>query len=48
MVMPFGLTNAPASFQRFINEALGELLDTFVIAYLGDILIFSQIKEEHV
>ncbi|GMG17194.1 unnamed protein product [Aspergillus oryzae] len=46
--MPFGLTNAPASFQRFINEALGEILDVFVIAYLDDILIFSHKLEEHV
>ncbi|KAI9034758.1 retropepsin-like aspartic protease/reverse transcriptase [Aspergillus affinis] len=48
LVMPFGLTNAPASFQRFINEVLGELLDTFVIAYLDDILVFSNNEEEHI
>ena len=45
--MPFGLTNVPASFQWYINEVLGELLDTFVIAYLDDILIFSTEPEEH-
>jgi len=45
--MPFGLTNAPATFQRFINEILGEHLDVFVVAYLDDILIFSQTKEQH-
>jgi hypothetical protein len=39
LVMPFGLTNAPATFQRFINEVLGEHLDRFVIAYLDDILV---------
>ncbi|GMF97402.1 unnamed protein product [Aspergillus oryzae] len=48
LVMPFGLTNAPASFQRFINEALGEILDVFVIAYLDDILIFLHNLKEHV
>ncbi|GMF78148.1 unnamed protein product [Aspergillus oryzae] len=46
--MPFGLTNAPALFQRFINEALEEILDVFVIAYLDDILIFSHNLKEHV
>ena len=46
--MPFGLINALALFQRFINEALGEHLDIFVIAYLDDILIFSSKYEKHV
>jgi hypothetical protein len=48
MVMPFGLTNAPATFQEYINNALWEHLDDFVIAYLDDILIFSKTPEEHV
>ena len=46
-VMPFGLTNAPATFQAYINEALGDLLDTICVAYLDDILIFSATREEH-
>ena len=47
LVMPFGLTNAPATFQRMINNVLREHLDIFVIAYLDDILIFSETLEEH-
>jgi hypothetical protein len=47
LVMPFGLTNAPATFQRMINDVLREYLDTFVIAYLDDILIFSETLEDH-
>ena len=47
MVMPFGLTNAPATFQRMINNVLREHIDHFVIAYLDDILIFSNTEEEH-
>ena len=43
-----GLTNAPASCQALINEALSEGLDTFVVAYLDDILVFSKTREEHV
>ena len=46
--MPFGLMNAPASFQQFINKVLREYLDIFAIAYLDDILIFSNTFEEHV
>lgn len=46
-VMPFGLTNAPATCQEMINDALREHLDTFVIAYLDDILVYSKTLEEH-
>ena len=48
VVMPFGLYNAPGIFQSFINETLREYLDQFCTAYLDDILIYSNSKEEHV
>jgi hypothetical protein len=41
LVILFGLTNAPASFQRWMNEVLSDYLDIFCIAYLDDILIYS-------
>jgi hypothetical protein len=50
-VMPFGLTNALATFQAYINQALGGLLNDFYIVYLDDILIYSynaSAYEEHV
>ena len=47
LVMPFGLTNAPATFQSYINEAIREYLDEFCVAYLDDILIYSNSLEEH-
>ena len=46
-VMPFGLANAPATFQGFINHALWDLLDICCIAYLDDILIYSDNDTEH-
>lgn len=46
-VMPFGLTNGPATFQRFINDILMEYLDDFCSAYIDDILIYSETREEH-
>ena len=48
MVMPFGLTNAPATFQELINDTLREYLGKFVVAYLDDILIFSDTYEQHI
>lgn len=48
LVMPFGLNNAPATFQHFINSALSDCLDTFAVAYLDDILVFSRSEEEHI
>ena len=43
-VMPFSLSNAPASFQGYINKILAEKLDIFVIVYLYDILIYSEVE----
>jgi hypothetical protein len=47
LVMPFGLTNALATCQELINNVLRAYLDIFVIAYLDDILIYSQNEKEH-
>ena len=47
-VMPFRLANALATFQGFINYALWDLLDICCIAYLDDILIYSDNDTEHV
>src|SRR3979490_450104 len=47
LVMPFGLSNAPAAFQQFINDILGDLLDHCTVAYIDDILIYSDSLEQH-
>jgi hypothetical protein len=47
LVMLFGLTNIPASFQRWMNEILSNYLDVFCIAYLDDILIYSDNLEQY-
>ena len=41
-MISFGLTNTPLSFQRYINKFFMEKLDIFVIAYLDDILIYTE------
>ena len=45
--MQFGLINIPAIFQKRINSVLGEHLDEFIIAYLDNIIIYSNSEEEH-
>jgi hypothetical protein len=47
LAMPFGLTNAPAAFQHFMNDIFWDMLDTKVVIYLDDILIFSKAQESH-
>ena len=46
-VMQFGTTNAPADFQGYINDGIQEALDEFASAYLDDVLIYSNLEEEH-
>ena len=45
-VMPFGLANAPGIFQQLMFIALGGL-EQFSMAYLDDILVFSNNISEH-
>ena len=51
IVMPFGLKNAPADFQCLMQRVLMGLNPDqgpdFVSVYLDDILVFSEMFEEH-
>ena len=45
--MPFGLCNMPATFQRLMQNTLGELNLTYCIIYLDDVIVFWCTEEEH-
>ncbi|KAL0550149.1 hypothetical protein IC582_014651 [Cucumis melo] len=47
IVMSFGLTNAPTMFMDLMNKVFREFLDTFVIVFIDDILIYSKTEAEH-
>ena len=45
--MPFGLCNTPATFQRSIQNCLGELSLIYCLIYLDDVIVFLKMEEEH-
>ncbi|KAA0042191.1 DNA/RNA polymerases superfamily protein [Cucumis melo var. makuwa] len=47
IVMSFGLTNAPTVFMDLINRVFKDFLDTFVIVFIDDILIYFKTEVEH-
>ncbi|KAA0048090.1 hypothetical protein E6C27_scaffold385G001650 [Cucumis melo var. makuwa] len=47
IVMSFCLTNAPTVFMDLMNRMFIKFLDTFVIVFIDDILIYSKTEAEH-
>jgi hypothetical protein len=45
--LPFGLTNSPATYQRLMQDILGDLHLKTCLIYLDDIIIFARTFEEH-
>ena len=45
--MPLGLCNVPATFQQLIQNCLREMNLIYCLIYLDDIVIFSQMAQEH-
>lgn len=45
--MPFGLKNAPATFQRAMNNILGDYIGKICYVYLDDIVIVGRNLNEH-
>jgi len=48
LVMFFGMTNSSATFQTMMNDIFRTLIaEEIVVVYLDDILIFTEMEEEH-
>ena len=45
--MLYGLCSIPVTFQRHMQNCLGELNLTYALIYLDDVMVFSRTKEEH-
>ena len=45
--MPSGLCNAPATFQRLMQNCLGELNLTYALVYLDDVIVYSKTEQDH-
>jgi hypothetical protein len=47
VVVPFWLTNAPTTYMCLMNNILNKYLDKFVIVFIDDILVYSNIKGKY-
>ena len=47
LVNSFDLTNAPVVFKDLINRVFGNYLDSFVIVFIDDILVYSKNESDH-
>ncbi|WP_369010641.1 reverse transcriptase family protein, partial [Escherichia coli] len=45
--MSFGLTNALAAFMHLMHSVFRPYLDSFVIVFIDDILVYSRSREVH-
>ena len=45
--MPYRLCNAPATFQRLMQNCLGELNLTYALVYLDNVIVYSKMEEDH-
>lgn len=47
LVMLFGLTNASVAFIHLITRVYSPYLDSFIIVFIDNSLIYSQSREDH-
>ena len=47
LVMSFGITNAPATLMDLMNKVFRSYLDSFVIVFIHNILVYLKNKGDH-
>ena len=47
LIMLFRLMNTPNIFYRVINQILSGLIDSCIVVYLDDILVFNSTNRDH-
>ena len=47
LVMSFGLTNALEAFRDQMNKVFRNYLDSFVIMFIDDILVYAKNEDDH-
>ena len=47
LLMPYRLCNAPTTFQRLMQNCLGELNLTYALVYLDNVIVYSKTEEDH-
>ena len=47
VVIPMGLMNTPATFMQTMNNLFSEMLDSGMVVFLDDILVYSYMVDEH-
>lgn len=47
IMLPLRLANTPMTFMNLLNGVFNDFLNTFVLIFLDDILIYSRNEEEH-
>jgi hypothetical protein len=45
--MYFGLIEVPTYFMDLMDKVFMEYLDTFIIVFISDVLVYSKDEEEH-
>ena len=47
LIMPFGVTKAPGVFMDYMNRIFHPYLDSFVVIFIDDILVYSKTREDN-